>query len=380
MDSGRGRDADGQRERRRDLDRLRVLACLTTPIYHAIQIFDLNPYYHVKSATLSPSIDVAARLFHAVRMPLFFLLAGMAAMLAIGRIDNRTFLSSRARRLIPPFLFGIVLLAPWIKYIEVLDGRNISWSGITTLTAIPDLPTVFRRYFTQQRWFSWSHMWFLAYLLLLSTLLLPVLRRMRAMAVAPLATWHLALGLLGMLLTVELILRPIFPFHIPNLIWDWASMTTYVACFLAGAAVIQWPNAETTLRQALPLLAIAASIGALVYVVVDLGPGVLAAGRALWLWSVLGLAVGAGIWIGRGRIAGEGYISEAALPIYVLHHLPLVAVGYLVKDLPWPIWQRYVLILGSALVITFAIYHVAVRPFDAIRRVLGMPPRAIGSA
>ena len=45
-----------RRPRRRDLDRLRVLACLSTFFYHAIQIFDLNPYYHIKSLTLSPSI------------------------------------------------------------------------------------------------------------------------------------------------------------------------------------------------------------------------------------------------------------------------------------------------------------------------------------
>ena len=66
-------------DRRRDLDRLRILACFSTFCYHAVQVFDLNPYYHLKSNTLSPGIDVAARLLHAVRMPLFFLIAGMVA-------------------------------------------------------------------------------------------------------------------------------------------------------------------------------------------------------------------------------------------------------------------------------------------------------------
>ncbi len=82
--------------RRRDIDRLRVLACLSTFCYHALQVFDLNPYYHLKSATPSPALDVAARLLHACRMPLFFLLAGMVGYLALQRYSDREFFRQRA--------------------------------------------------------------------------------------------------------------------------------------------------------------------------------------------------------------------------------------------------------------------------------------------
>jgi hypothetical protein len=123
--------------------------------------------------------------------------------------------------------------------------------------------------------------------------------------------------------------------------------------------------------------AVSASIGAIVYVGVDASsPIVRAIGRALWLWSLLLLAVGARPWLSRGKIPGERYLIEGALPIYVLHHVPLVGIGYLVKDLPWSIGSRYALIAGGAFSVTIALYHILVRPYDAMRIAFGMEPRS----
>ena len=127
----------GQSTRRKDLDRIRIAACFSTFCYHAIQVFDLNPYYHVKSNTLSPVLDVAARLLHAVRMPLFFMIAGMAGFLALQRHSDRDLVRQRARRLLPPFFIGIILFTPVVKYLELLDGRSIDWRGIIQLDASP---------------------------------------------------------------------------------------------------------------------------------------------------------------------------------------------------------------------------------------------------
>jgi glucans biosynthesis protein C len=365
--------------RRPDLDRLRTIACLTTFCYHAIQIFDLNPYYHIKSNTPSAALDVLARLLHAVRMPLFFLIAGMVGFMVLQRSSNRRFLKQRAWRLLPPFAVGIVFLTPWIKYFEVLDGRSISWHRINLLSGpLPDLAVVLRRYFTQLNWFSWSHMWFPLYLFLLGALLLPVMRRMAADSrdEEPQAAAVLVLPL-AVFVAVELNLRPYFPFHIPNLFWDWASLSVYATCLVWGAALICWPGVESLAQRWFAAAAVSASIGAIVYVGVDASsPIVRAIGRALWLWSLLLLAVGARPWLSRGKIPGERYLIEGALPIYVLHHVPLVGIGYLVKDLPWSIGSRYALIAGGAFSVTIALYHILVRPYDAMRIAFGMEPRS----
>lgn len=365
-------------DRRRDLDRLRVLACLSTFCYHAIQIFDLNPYYHLKSVTLSPGIDVAARLLHAVRMPLFFLIAGLVGYLFAARYTDSEVLKRRAIRLLPPFLFGILLLTPWVKYFEVLDGRTISWRGIVPLEGPPpDMADVFRRYFTQGRWFSWSHMWFPLYLMIFAAVFLPVMRLLSR------ATWEpgrlsiaLALVPLAALTAAELVLRPLFPFHIPNLFWDWASVAVYATCFLSGAVLARWNALEIELRAWLPAALLIALAGAVLHVTGET-TRLVGIGRALWLFGFLATLLALAPLIGRGRIPGEGYLSEAALPLYVLHHVPLIVIGFYVKDLPWPIWQRWSVIVLGAFAVTLLAYHLLVRPFAGMRFMLGMaPPRA----
>jgi glucans biosynthesis protein C len=381
--AGRTEGASSARPARRiDLDRLRVAACLSTFAYHAIQVFDLNPYYHLKSNTPSPALDVAAHLLHAVRMPLFFFISGMVGFAVALRVPARQLIWQRAVRLLPPFALGIIFLAPIIKYYELLDGRSIRWNGLVAVTdPLPSVGLFLQFFFTRIKFFSWSHMWFPLYLLIISALLLPVLYALGRTRALPLPAVQMAAIPLALLLAVELVLRPIFPFHIPNLFWDWASVSVYVICFISGAALMQWPELEALAHRRLRVALGLALGGAVLYVGgASLGvPADLAryVGRGLWLWACLATAIGAGPWLRAGRIPGEAYLSEGALPIYVLHHVPLILIAWRVKDLPWPIWQRYGLIVAASLAATLLIYHVLVRPYDRVRFLFGMPPQRI---
>ena len=65
------------------------LACLSTFAYHAIQVFDLNPYYHLKSNTCRRPRSMWRRIWlHAVRMPLFFLISGMVGFTVAQRLSD----------------------------------------------------------------------------------------------------------------------------------------------------------------------------------------------------------------------------------------------------------------------------------------------------
>ncbi len=366
--------------RRVDLDRLRVAACLSTFAYHAIQVFDLNPYYHLKSNTPSPALDVAAHLLHAVRMPLFFLISGMVGFTVALRLSTRDLIWQRAVRLLPPFALGIIFLAPIIKYHELLDGRSIRWNGLVAVTdPLPGVVVFLQFFFTRMKWFSWSHMWFPLYLLIISVLLLPALRSMGRTKAIPLPAAQMAGMFLVLLLAVELVLRPIFPFHIPNLFWDWASVSVYLVCFLSGAAMMHWPELEALAQRWVRGSLLLALFGGLLYAggaTLGVPAGVARTlGRALWLWAFLCAAIGAGPWLRSGRIRGEAYLSEGALPIYVLHHVPLILIAWRVKDLSWPVWQRYGLIVVGSLAVTLLTYHVMVRPYDRVRFLFGMPPQ-----
>lgn len=364
---------DTRKERRVYLDRLRILACLSTFCYHAIQVFDLNPYYHLKSNTPSPTLDVAARLLHAVRMPLFFMIAGYVAFLALRRYTGREFLVQRAVRLLPPLFLGILLLAPIIKYYELLDGHSISWRGIDSTGGPPELLVFVRRFFTHFRLFSWSHMWFLMYLFMLSALLLPVMQAMqRAQWPSRLPPVIVLLLPVLPLVAIELVLRPIFPHHIPNLFWDWASVCVYATVMVLGAALACWPMLEDTLRRLLPASILMAAVGIALYLGNTTGPW-WHVGRALTLWGTLCTLMSLAPLLSATPIPGERYLSEAALPLYVLHHPPLVVIAYHVKDLPWPVWLRYPAIVLGAFTVSLLLYHFLVRPWNWARLAFGMP-------
>jgi hypothetical protein len=60
------------------------------------------------------------------------------------------------------------------------------------------------------------------------------------------------------------------------------------------------------------------------------------------------------------------------MPIYVVHHLPVLLLGLAVLSLPLPIWSKAILIWISATAVSLAIYHWLIRPWPPMRWLLGM--------
>src|SRR5262249_27602867 len=167
------------RSRRADLDALRIVLCGGIVLFHTLSIWSAEPIYHLKSALPSPAASVLAEFLRIAIMPFFFVLAGWSAVASLRRRGTAGFLPGGARRLLVPLVAGIVLLGPFIKYIELTHGRDIGFHG---LWLVPPLQGGFLefvpRYFTHMNLLTWSHLWFLAYLFLVSILLLPLVLRL----------------------------------------------------------------------------------------------------------------------------------------------------------------------------------------------------------
>ena len=114
------------------------------------------------------------------------------------------------------------------------------------------------RYLTRLNLMTWSHLWFLAYLFLISLALLPLLqwlaRRRPAEAVPGRAWGYAPAGLLAALVAGT---GAYWPF-LPNLAQDWANLGYFAACFGLGGGLAAWPGLEARLRAEAPgLLALA---------------------------------------------------------------------------------------------------------------------------
>lgn len=358
--------------RRPDIDALRIGACLTQFVFHTGKVFDTDPVYHVKNDVLWSTVTGITTFIHLWRMPLFFLLAGWAAATVLRRRDTAGFRRERVRRLGPPLVFGIVVLCPPIKYVERLGGIDNRPSGHYPgepfgLGFVEFLP----RFFGNIRDFSWSHLWFLAYLLGFSLLLARVLRRLGVRGPRLDGGRWLAYAPLAPLVLLETTLRPVWG-SFPNLYADWASIAVYLTYFLAGALLTGEAPADALAVECprLGLLALAA-LGVLASAnSAALG---LAAG-AVAGWGCVGFLVGASRRWWRHDGPALRYLGEATLPLYVLHHTPSVLLAFVIVRLPLGVPAKMTVLLVSSALATFALYHAGVRPWRAMRFCLGMRP------
>ena len=381
--------------RRHDLDALRVFGCYLLFLFHVGMVFNPAPFFHVRNDESSLVFLIVCGFISLWHMPLLFLLAGWSAAASLRSRGVSAFLRERGSKLVVPLVAGCVLLVPVIKYLELRSGQNLNHRGLFVTEAVQesmrsvlpvDLPraepfdegflTFLPTFFTDLDRFSWSHLWFLAYLLTFTLVLLPIL--------APLARRKLPgfcrsriwvyLPILPLAL-IQLTLRERFPGPY-NLYNDWASVAFYVTFLGSGFALAVLPAFEERLREAwrrVLALGIAAT-GVLLAAVLGAfeSTSVVLVGSAVAGWCFVVALLG----FARERVTRSGprlrYLAESAFPIYVLHQPVVVVLAAGVVLLPLGIIAKFVLLLTGSVVTTLALYHFGVRPFGPTRFLIGM--------
>ncbi len=362
--------------RRTDFDCLHIIICFTIIIAHCLLVFCPQPHYHLKNATLSPALGVIDEFNRAWFLPLFFLLAGWSSLISLRSRGISHFLRERWRRLLIPLIAGTVLFCPPIKYVELLQGRDLRPSGLhlvapTQLSFFEFVP----KFFTRINHFTWSHLWFLAYLLLLSVILLPLLARFARIGSisrpAPLSAVFAYLPILPLALLL-VGLDGWWPFY-PNLYRDWANLCYFGLYFLIGAGMAAYPPFEACVRREwlrLGVIGLISSVGMLFSIGTGLGRFLAALTTWAYCSAILGLAEG--FRRAEGRVFK--YLREATLPLYILHNVVVVVFGWYIVQLPLGILAKFCFLTALTLVTTIAIYHFLLRRLPVFRFLLGMRP------
>jgi peptidoglycan/LPS O-acetylase OafA/YrhL len=293
-------------------------------------------------------------------------------------------MQERVTRLLLPLVVGTLLFGSMIKYIELSQGRDMGLQGFRLVAALHvDFLDFFPRNLTRLKLLSWSHLWFLAYLFLISVLLLPLLlplaRRVPSNVVPTALVVYLPAPVLAAVLVA---LDGYWPF-LPNLVNDWGNFAYFALCFLIGAGFAAWPGFEMRLRTEAPRLLI---LMLLAFAGVILC-GESTAGRlfvGLTAWGAIGAGLGFAARIKPAATPIFVYLSEATLPVYIVHHLPLLLLGVAILPLAMPVAIKIVLIWLGASVISLAAYHWLIKPWPAVRWLMGMiaarPSRTLASS
>lgn len=385
--------------RRVDIDWLRIAATYLLFVFHVGKVFDPAPFFHIRNADQSFIMLVVCGFISLWHMPIFFLLAGWSAASSLRTRGSGAFLRERLHRLGVPLLAGCVLLVPAIKYLELRSGLDLNHTGLriaaehqqTIRLLIPGgLPiaspfeesffTFLPTFFTQLDRFTWSHLWFVAYLLTLTIVYVPLFVWLlgRRSALRSSGAWILYLPLMPLVL-IQLTMRERWP-GIYNLYNDWANIAYYSVFLLSGFFLACHPSVEDVVarewKRSLGIGGVATGVLLLGVLRVFSSPTILLVGTAIAGWCFVLALLG----IARRYFTATGpalsYLSESAFPVYLLHQAAIVLPGYWVVGLPLGIATKYLLLLLLAIATTMATYHWLVRPFAVPRFLLGMKAKA----
>ena len=168
-------------ERRYELDWLRVLAVLLLIFFHSARVFDFGDFY-VKNDTLSFGMEVFVVFIDLWFMPLFFSIAGAAAFFALARRSGGKFLSERTKRLLVPFVFGMLVIVPPQIFCVYLQkpGNPASYISFWKYQfSVPPFTQIIAgkvddALITAYTWET-GHLWFIQYLFVFCVVALPLL-------------------------------------------------------------------------------------------------------------------------------------------------------------------------------------------------------------
>ena len=156
--------------RRHDLDWLRLIAIFILLFFHTGMWF--NQWgWHVKNNETTVNFQYWMVWLHAWRMPLLLFISGAGTYLALGKRSINQYAGDRFKRLFIPLVFGMFVIVPpqiYYEHIKEYSGYGDFYKTVFNFVPYP------------KGSFSWHHLWFVAYLLIYSLLLIPFLRFIRS--------------------------------------------------------------------------------------------------------------------------------------------------------------------------------------------------------
>lgn len=333
--------------RRYDIDWIRVLVFDILIIFHVGMFFNTWDW-HIKNNELVDWLTYPMIFSSEWRIPILFVVSGIGTKFALSFRSGNEYVKERFTRLFIPLLVGIfVTVSPQVYLERVADG---SFEG----SFLAFFPHFFDGIYPQGN-FSWHHLWFLPYLLVMSLVATPlflILRKKDNPFVGWLqrlfekSVWSIYLFIIPLFLT-EIVLRPYFP--ITHAFWgDWYAMVYYFFLFLSGFILIR--IGEPFWKSVHQLRWAALSIGVLAFSLMMWGMtnnfrppilGELVKTINMWSWIIAIFGFAAQYLNKESSIVK--YRNEAVYPFYIFHQVITVIIGFYLMDSPMPVFWKFVI-------------------------------------
>lgn len=364
-------------ERQYFIDWLRILLILSVFLFHVAMIFNTWSW-HIKNDELYGGLLTRIMYFlHNWRMPLLFMLSGAGTYFALGIRTPGQYLSERFKRLVIPLAVGMFTLVPVQVYIEKSDLYN----------SLPEFYSHMFEGFYPEGNFSWHHLWFIAYLFVISLFISPFLNFLRSQRLRDFVsrkerflTKPLALNLfIAPLLLSQVILRPIFETETNDLINDWASLTYYILFFLAGFILLPVKNITDAMRRDRFLYLAEVVVFTLAMFNLPKVAPTEASGEVIrdvfsifLAWACALTAIGFAKQHLNRNSPLRKQANEAIYPFYLLHQPIIVVTGYFTVRLEVSDPLKVIMVLFISFLLTTSVYWYIIRPCNFFRIIFGM--------
>ena len=413
-------------ERRHELDIFAPLIVMGLIVFHTLLIF--SGQQMIANESQSDVTHLVAGLVVTFTglwgMPLLMFIAGTAIWYSLRKRSVAEFARERTKRLLVPFGTGLVLALPLMAYFQAKQASAYTESFLAfyprflhvkfSLSAFP----LFIESATPDRVFYISHLWFVLYLYVYTLLLLPLLLTLRLsagrgvverLAEAFTRPWTIFLLALPLAL-VEAILTTD-----PHLGWNrfvWPFFVFYGFLFASdsrfGQALVQHRRRALILG----IVGYLAYFGGLAFLLEtqvdpfsDLGVASIIdrfmKGAASWFWlvAIMGTVMhrsqhnanpkpdvvnsartqSAELSNMNAKVPTSSlfdraiaYVREGQVPLYVIHHTPIIVFGYYVVQWNVNAPVKFAVIALSSLAVIFLVYEIGIRRTAATRFLFGM--------
>jgi glucans biosynthesis protein C len=379
--------------RRYDLDWLRIIAFGLLILYH-VGMFYVTWDWHVKSSRASDTIEPLMGFLNPWRLTLLFLISGAATRFMADKMSAWKLTGARMGRLFPPLLLAVFVIVPpqtYFQILEVLERMHLPRS--------PYLDNFWVKYATGSgHWCSapgeclttptYNHMWFVAYLIiytLVLILLLPLLRRIPSAVGKLIAGPFFILTPWLFMFALRVTLFPVFD-ETHAIFNDWYLHALYLPVFLFGFAIAKHePFFQSAMRwRGFALAATVASwiaVQSYYQLAGDTPPdwlrNIFRGVHELQAWTAIVAAIGfAHRYLKNADGPVRRTLTHAIFPFYLAHQTVIVVAGHYLDALQWPLWIEAPVLITTTALGCWTTYELG-RRIPLLRVWVGLPSKGV---
>jgi hypothetical protein len=379
-------------ERKHYIDWLRVLAFGLLFLFHSWRPFDHFPW-HIKNEEQNFIFDMLTMFTHGWRMFLIFLVSGAGTWFAM-RSRKDAFVKDRIKRLIIPFLFGILFIIPPQRFYEWIMFHDFAGNFLDFLTSYPLQQLDANMGSSLLLWFGHlgTHIWYLPFLFVMTLFALPMLKKIQNkrfdfswLKNVMKSNYGVFILVLPMILA-RILLKPIYSEYT-----DWADFFVYLFPFLYGYLFMSDSEFINIIKKKMYLFLVVGLVSSIYFLYTGsqspenvqeyLYPSFslyhiqisIVSMLIAYSWILFFLGFFASKFNFKHSILIPANVS--ILPIYILHQTLIIVFGFYIVDLEVNLYLKFLIITVTAIPAAVLLYKI-IQTNNVLRFLFGLKKKA----